>query len=538
MRKWVIIAIAAILLGVIGYFGIGAYNRLQDSDTAQAAYETIEVENGSLVSTISATGTVRSNQSADLSWKTSGTVAEVNAAVGEQVELGEVLAELEQTSLPQNIILAQADLVSAQKALDDLLNSRTQQAQALKTVEEAEQALEDAKNPELAQARALKAIADAEKAVEDAERRTRYLQTSADGTDIDIAKAEVALAEKNLERAEDLYEPYENKPESNLRRAQLLSNLAKAQQQYDNAVRNLNAMQGTGSAIDIAVAEADLVAAEAQLLEAQREYERIKDGATPGDIAVLEAQLADAEREWERLKDGPTADDIQAAQARVASAEAALSLAWIEAPFSGTITGAEPQPGDQVSPNSFAFRLDDLSQLFVDLQVSEIDINEITPGQLVTMTFDAIRGSEYRGVVVEVGLIGSNVQGVVNFPVTVELNDADSRIRPGMTSSVDIVVSQGEETLLIPNQAIRVVDGVQVVYIMNSTGNQVAVPIILGASSDTQSEVLEGNIEASDLVILNPNMDDGIEELNFFSNDPDEMNRMRELRNQFEGDGE
>jgi hypothetical protein len=127
---------------------------------------------------------------------------------------------------------------------------------------------------------------------------------------------------------------------------------------------------------------------------------------------------------------------------------------------------------------------------------------------------------------------------VVNFPVTVELNDADSRIRPGMTSSVDIVVSQGEETLLIPNQAIRVVDGVQVVYIMNSTGNQVAVPIILGASSDTQSEVLEGNIEASDLVILNPNMDDGIEELNFFSNDPDEMNRMRELRNQFEGDGE
>ena len=189
MRKWVIIGIAAILLGVIGYFAIGAYNRLQDSDTAQAAYETIEIENGSLVSTISATGTVRSKQSADLSWKTSGTVSEVNAAVGDQVELGEMLAALEQTSLPQNIILAQADLVSAQRALDDLLNSRAQQAQALKAVEEANQALEDARNPELAQARALKAIADAEKAVEDAERRSRYLQTTADSTDIDIAKA-------------------------------------------------------------------------------------------------------------------------------------------------------------------------------------------------------------------------------------------------------------------------------------------------------------------------------------------------------------
>ena len=536
MKKWIIITIAAIVLGAIGFFALGVYNRLQNREPALAAYETVAVENGSLVSTISATGAVRSRQTADLTWKTTGTVGAVNVAVGDQVESGEVLAELEQTSLPQNVILAQADLVSAQRALDDLLNSRTQQAQALKAVEDAEQSLEDAKNPELAQARALEAIADAEKAVEDAERRARYLQTTADSTDIDIAKAEVALAEKNHERAEELYAPYENKPETNLRRAQLLSNLARAQQQYDGAVRKLNAMQGTGSATDIAVAEAGLITAQAQLLEAQREYERVKDGATPGDIAVLEAQLADAEREWERLKDGPTDDDILAAQARVASAEAALSQAWIEAPFTGVITLSEPQIGDQVSPNAFAFRLDDLSTMYVDLQVSEIDINEIAPGQIVTMTFDAIRGGEYHGVVIEVGLVGSQQQGVVNFPVTVELSDADSRIRPGMTSSVDIVVSQGEEALLVPNQAIRVIDGLQVVYILDTSGGQAAVEIALGASSDTYSEVLEGELEAGDLVILNPVTGESIEELNFFSTDPEDMRRMRNLRDQFEGE--
>jgi HlyD family secretion protein len=504
MKKWIIIAIAAVVLGVIGYFAYGVYDRTQNRQTALAAYETTAVVDGTLTSTIGATGTVRSKQSADLTWKTTGTVGSVSVSVGDLIEQEQVLAELEQTSLPQNVILAQADLVSAQKALDDLLNSQTQSAQALKAVEDAEQALEDAQNPELAQARALQAIADAEKAVDDAERSVRYLQSSADQTDIDIAKAEVALAEKNLDRAEDLYEPYKNKPESNLRRAQLLSNLAKAQQQYDDAVRKLNAMEGTGSALDIAIANANLATAQAQLIDAQREYERIKDGASPGDIALLEAQLADAQREWERMKDGPTADDIAAAQARVAAVEATLSQAWIEAPFAGVITISHPKIGDQVGPNTPAFRLDDLSTMYVDLEVSEIDINEVVPGQVVTMTFDAIRGREYHGVVTEVGFVGNSVQGVVNYTVTIELTDADSQIRPGMTSSVDIIVSQGEEALLIPNQSIRVIEGVQVVYIMDGSGTPIAVEITLGASSDTHSEVLAGDLQTGDLIVLNP----------------------------------
>jgi HlyD family secretion protein len=534
MKKWIIIAVVAIVLGVIGYLAYSYYNQTQDRQTAQASYETVELEIGSLTSTIGATGTVRSKQSADLAWKTSGTVGNVHAFVGDQVESGETLSELEQTSLSQNVILAQADLVNAQQQLDNLLNSQTQSAQALKAVEDAEQALEDAHNPELAQARALQAIADAEKAVEDAQRRVNSLYTIADNLDIDIAKAELALAEKNLDRAEDLYEPYENKPETNLRRAQLLSNLAKAQQQYDNAVRTLNAMTGTGSAIDKAVADANLATAQAQLLEAQREYERVKGGATPGDITLFEARLADAEREWQRLKDGPTTEDIASAQARVAAAEATLSQAWIEAPFTGTITIAEPNIGDQVGPNTFAFRLDDLSTLYVDLDVSEIDINQVAPGQQVTLTFDAIRGKEYNGEVVEVGLIGTEIQGVVTFVVTIELTDADADIRPGMTSAVDIVVSRTDEALLVPNQAIRTNEGMQVVFILDSSGKLTPVAIKLGASSSTLSEVLGGDLKEGDRIVINPKSVDGIEELNFFSGDPEDMRRMRDTRNQFE----
>ena len=68
---------------------------------------------------------------------------------------------LEKTSLPQTVILAQADLVNAKKALDDLLNSKLQQAKAQQAVEQAQQALEDARDPEQARAAAANALASA-----------------------------------------------------------------------------------------------------------------------------------------------------------------------------------------------------------------------------------------------------------------------------------------------------------------------------------------------------------------------------------------
>jgi multidrug efflux pump subunit AcrA (membrane-fusion protein) len=122
---------------------------------------------------------VRANQTALLTWLTTGTVGEVNASVGDRVEKDQVLASLEQTSLPQTVIQAQADLVSAQRALDDLLNSSLQQAQAQKAVDDARKALEDARDPELAKASAQQAIADAQKAVENAERALRWTESPA-----------------------------------------------------------------------------------------------------------------------------------------------------------------------------------------------------------------------------------------------------------------------------------------------------------------------------------------------------------------------
>lgn len=493
----------ALLVVVVVFLANGFISRGREARASQSYLQTAAVERGILVAQTGASGTVRSNQSAQITWKTSGIAGEVMVKVGERVSRGQELATLQPASLPQNVILAQADLISAQKGLDDLMNSKLQQAQAMQAVEEAQKALDDARNPDLRQAQAMQAVAEARKQLADAQVAHNRTHMTASQANIDSAHAEMILARQEYERALDNFERFASRPEDNLERAQAQSRLSNAQYSYERAVANYNAATGTANDVERAISEANLALAEAQLAEAQREHERLKDGATAAEIAILEARLVDAQREWQRLKDGPDPDDIAAAQDRIAAAQATLDLAHLSAPFEGVITQVFSKPGDQVSSGSLAFRLDDLSRLLVDTQVSEVDINQVQVGQAAILTFDSILGKDYHGQVVEVASVGEEQQGVVNFGVTVELADADDQVKPGMTAAVEITVSELSDVLLIPNRAVRPVDGERVVYVLRN-GVSVAVPLSLGRSSDTQSEVLQGDLQVGDLIVLNP----------------------------------
>jgi HlyD family secretion protein len=363
--------------------------------------------------------------------------------------------------------------------------------------------LEDAQNPDVARAKAQQAIADAQKAVENAERALRAAQNPAEQSAIDEARAQVVITEDALDQAQKNFEPYANKPEDNLVRARLQSALSAAQQRYDAAVRQLNGLLGPSNPTDQAVAQANLETAKAQLEDAQRQWERVKDGTSPGELATLEAQLADAQRQWERVKDGPDPDDVATARARVAAVQAAINQARIAASFAGAITQVESKSGDQVTPGALAFRLDDLSRLLLDVQVSEVDINRIQAGQSVSLIFDAISNQEYHGAVTEVALVGTTNQDVVDFTVTVELSDADQAVKPGMTAAVNIVVSQLQDVLLVPNRAVRLLNSQRVVYVLRGDKPE-AVQVQLGASSETSSQVTGGDLKEGDLILLNP----------------------------------
>lgn len=446
-----------IILIILAAALVGGYFLLQNMQNKKAAaannFQTESISRGSLTAVVGATGTVRANQSALLAWQTSGQIDEIKAQVGQQVAVDETLATLNTASLPQTIILAKADLVAAQQSLDTLLNSSLPQAQAKLALANARNDLDDAEN--------------------------QYLWDSnprGSEDQINSAEANLVLAQNQLDNAETMFGYVDDREKDDPAYAQALLALNNARTAVDNAQANYNYLSGNTTP-DVALAEAKL--------------------------SVAQARLDDAEREWERLKDGPDPDDIAAAQARIDALTATISQDHITAPFAGTITEINSKPGDKVNPGTVSFRIDDFNHMLVDVEITEVDINSVHAGQQALISFDAIANKEYHGEVVEVARVGSVATGLVTFTVTIELTDPDGSVLPGMTAAVNIIIKEIENTLLVPNRSVRLLNGERVVYLLKN-GVSVPTPIEIGVTSDNYSEILGGEVKEGDTVILNP----------------------------------
>jgi multidrug efflux pump subunit AcrA (membrane-fusion protein) len=398
-------------------------------------------------SIVAATGEIIPEQEALLSVSAGGVVEDVLVKDGDEVIAGQVLVQLEGSEQQLAAVsAAELELANAKFALDALYkDTDLLAAQALRSAETADKALEDLNNPELQQALALQAVADAQKAVDTTDRQARYLQSTASPADIDAQKAQVVMARDALDKANEDYEPYANKNEDNLTRAHFLSKQAAAQQRYDDAVRKLNALEGTGSEVDINVAEADYLTAQAQLLQAERDLERVLDGPDAGEVALLEAQIENGYRDFGIFSAGPDPDDVTLAEARIANAESQLAaaiatLADLElvAPFDGVISEVHINSSEWVAPGSPVLLIADLNHLQVETtDLNEIDVAQISLGDKAIVTLDALPELVLEGTVISIAPKAAAGTGV-NYPVIIELSEIPAALRWSMTAFVDI----------------------------------------------------------------------------------------------------
>lgn len=389
-----------VFIVVLSLFIVAGCDSLPEGFPGQAEpTPTQEVIVEDFVPVVSATGKILPAEEAMLSMKTAGVVAAVMAGEDDVVTSGQILVRLEGTeTLEASIAATRFEVVSAQRALDSLYD-----------------------NPELALAKAQDEIAAAQKDIEDAERRLRNYSQTASQADIDQAFANMVLAQDELDKAEEDFEPYEDKPEDDLGRANYLSRLAQKQKDYDATVRLYNALTGFGDDLDIAEAEADLAFAQAQLLAAQRDVEILKDGPDPDDVAVAQARLDNA-------------------NAQLAAAEAALEDLELAAPFDGTIGALNIHTGEWVSPGQQVILLADLSHLRVETtDLNEIDVAQIEIGDKAIISFDALPDVVVEGTVTRIAPKDSEGSGV-NYPVLIELDEVPAGLRWGMTAFVDIEI--------------------------------------------------------------------------------------------------
>jgi HlyD family secretion protein len=501
-KTWLVLAIVLTLLsgGGLGYRAWAA-SRASSTDSVQ----TTEITVGSLASTLGASGNTRSGQNATITWETSGKVAQVSLKPGDAVQVNQLLAELDSSSLSTDMIKAKQDLIDAQQALEDLLNSRSQQAQALQALEDAQNTVNSLKRQAAEESsQAQLALAQAQDALEDAQ-KTRSKMDYPHSTDklvIEKAQTDYELAKQAYKEALQAYQLVDHKKLTNPERVQALNRLVSAEANMKTKLATYNWYLLGYTETEITQADAELAVAQANLESAQANYDSLKTGTSEARLALAEATLADAQREWERVKDGPNQADLDAAQAAVDAAQATLDKVQLLAPFSGILTQVEVKTGDLVSSGETAFRIDDLSAIYIDLQISEIDLASIVVGQPAEIEFDAIADKTYAGEVTEIGMIGSNSQGVVNYPVTVRITDADSKILPGMTASVTIVTAQVDNVLLVPNKAIRTQSGQKYVTVLFE-GQQISVPVQVGLVGDSQSEIISDQLREGDAVVIN-----------------------------------
>ena len=428
---------------------------------ANAVSSTYQIEpamRGALTTSVGATGTVRAGQSATLIWETSGRVESSQAKIGDTVTADQILASLAPGTLSKEVTLAEADLVTAQQELNSLTNSSNNLAQAMQNLAEAKQAVQDAENKLDFYERTSKA------------RGSEELQKDFQDQ-IKQSKDQLKMLSWVLDKF------YKNTGDDLRRKADFNITLTTSKQNLIDLIAKNNWFTGKPSEI---------------LMEQTR-----------AALNLAQAKMEDAQRELDRFSASGNADDINAAKAKVAAAQATINQSKIIVPFSGTITQAEPQAGDWVSTGQTAFQLDDLSQLMIDLQISEVDINNVTVGQPVNITFDAVQNKNYHGIVVKVNQTADVSKGAASYTVVVKMTDADDQVKPGMTAAVTITVKDLQNVLLVPNRAVRLVAGKRDVYVLKA-GQAVAVTIRLGATADAYSEVVGGDLRENDQVILNP----------------------------------
>jgi len=150
---------------------------------------------------------------------------------------------------------------------------------------------------------------------------------------------------------------------------------------------------------------------------------------------------------------------VQIKQASLDNARVNLSRCTIYSPVDGTVISRNVDVGQTVAASLSAPTLfiiaNDLSQMQIDANVSEADIGNVEEGQNVTFTVDAFPDRKFNGKVRQIRNSPTTVQNVVTYDAVIDVNNADLKLRPGMTANASIITAERDGVMKIPNAALR-----------------------------------------------------------------------------------
>ena len=206
------------------------------------------------------------------------------------------------------------------------------------------------------------------------------------------------------------------------------------------------------------------------------------------------------------------AETLRSAELNMDNLQEAMNNYTVTSPISGTIIEKNAKAGDALTAGADLCTIYDLSYLVMVINVDELQVSDISVGQSVQVTADAVPDKTYTGTVTRVSMKGSSNGGTTTYPVTVRIDETEG-LRPGMNANAEIVIAEAGNALAVPNAAMVRGGYVLVTKDSPSAANAdpdmtapegyVYVPVKIGVSDDDYTQIISG-VTGNDTVAYDP----------------------------------
>lgn len=583
---WILLAVLAAVVAVALAFpgprqqvidrflnGGGSTGGLGDAQVATAFI-------GDLTARASARGQLVPTQEATLALALAGRVASVQVRVGDQVQEGDLLVQLETAALARAVRSAEQTLAIQQANLVELERGASQEeilaaeAAVASAQAQLDALLEGPRDEEIAAAEASLRAADA--ALWAVAEQRDQVESGPAAAEIAAAEAQLVQAELQHKLAREAHDatmtcvtiycvtiswnggsrevcgrtpdeigvpddlpfdlPVDISPVESREYCPALGPVEEqARYNMEAAYKNLQAAQLTLDRLragadpnQLGAAQANVAGAAAQRDGAQAQLNLLQLGPTEANIAAARAQIAQVEATLATLTRGVSEQalaiaEAQVEQARIALEEAQdnLARASLTAPFDGVVTAVLVSVGEYATGP--AVELVDLGSLEVVLEVDEVDIGGVVVGQQATITLESWPDEELAGEVTSIAPKARAMTEIVTYEVRVIFDGGGLPVLAGMTANAELVTAERPEVLLVPNRAITAnrETGTYTVNLVQADG-VVAAEVTLGLRDSLYTEILSG-LEEGDRVVVGEYR----QEIDFSQGPPEEVRDWR-----------
>jgi len=522
----IVVAIAA-----VGYWGYATLH----PKAAAAPLSTVTVSRGDVASTVSSSGTVISPSDIALAPATSGTLAKLNVKVGDSVHAGEVLAQMDTTSLKSSLAQAQASLIQAQANLTNAqATADTASATNAITLQNYQNAITTAQNNLSYQQTLISAseLTDSENVATALNKLNNDKATTAQNvavyqSSVDTAKTNLTNAQLTFNDYEGLYGPSGitlafcasiNTINQNCTTLTQDNNaVGSAQTAYNNALitqqQNLAKDAQTIASDQQAYSDAQATAA----LNKKKNLQTLATAQASIDSAQSALKLFQLQNSNSTTATTVAVDQAQitVAQSNLVTAQKNLAGATVVAPVSGKVASiSNTLVGSTISPNTTPTNgatsatgfivLTNVGGLQVTAGFSESDVAKIAVGQSASIAFTALPNATGDAKVASVALLPTTASGATTYTVTFQLVGKIAGLKPGMTATATVTVADSPNAISVTSRAVTTRGSGSFVNVVTTVkGKQVETPtpVVVGIVGDSSDEILSG-LKVGELVAL------------------------------------